>query len=119
MSEKNELPELKKVKGENINTKKYVGKQSTIEIVEIKTGKFSSYVKLSSEKLGVENEKDIRASMIFSLKDTPDGLAIPEKGDLAKFMLNKKVEDYRELKDCPITILDKTDENKIDWLIFQ
>lgn len=124
MSETKEtkLPEMKKVASETIDVSKYVGKKSTIENIDFKTGNFGSYLKLESEVLGTEQigkeTKEIRASMLFSLKNTDEGLAIPEKGDLAKFMNNKKVDDYRDLKGCSIVILSKADEKSNDWLIF-
>lgn len=112
------LPELEVKETSTFDVNKYVGMKSTIAEIKIEKGKFGSMIKLESEVLGTEDENEIKASMIFSLKDTKDGLVIPEKGDLNQFMKNKKVTDYRDLKTMPITILSKVDGKGIDWLIF-
>lgn len=117
-----EMPAMETVPSETLDVSKYVGKKAIIENLNFKSGKHGSYLKVETEVLGKETlgkeEKEIRASMLFSLKEGENGLAMPEKGELAKFMLNKKVEDYRDLKGCSVIILSKADDKGNDWLIF-
>jgi hypothetical protein len=112
------LPKMETVASVQIDTSKYVGLKSKISKLTFETGNYSPFLKVTSDVLGQENDKDVVASMIFSLKETKDGLAIPEKGNLKKFMNSKKVEDYRELIGKDIIILSEADDKGIDWLIF-
>jgi len=115
----NELPKLEVVETPKFDTSAYIGKQSKIAKLTIEPGKFGSFLKVESEKLG-ENEdgKPVKASMLFGLKGSDEGLVISEQGELAKFMKNKKVEDYRKLMGVPITILSEADDKGNDWLVF-
>lgn len=112
------LPELAVVATMKFDVSKYVGKKTKIETMKIDNGKFGPMLTVATEVLGQEDGKDIRAQMVFSLKQTEDGIVIPEKGDLNKLMQNKKVTDYRELKNMDVIVLSKADEKGIDWLIF-
>jgi len=118
MGEEN-LPEMEVVEVKEFDVSKYVGMKSTIKEISLKTGNFGKYLKIDSNILGkTEDGKDVKASMVFSVKETKTGFAISKSGDLNKLMNNKKVSDYRDLMNKDIVIISKADDKGRDWLIF-
>jgi len=118
VKKQNTLPALEKMEGEGIDLTQYVGMPTSIELLEIKSGVHGSYLEAKTKILGQSNGKDIRASVIFSLKNTDKGIGIPEKGKLSRYMATKKVEDYRKLLNMPVVVLSEADDKGMDWLIF-
>jgi len=121
MTEENKtnLPDLDVVEVPKFDVTPYVGKSSTVEEIKLEAGKYGQYLRLTSAKLGEDEEgKAIHANMLFSLKTVNGKSVINQNGELAKFMKNKKVTNYKDLIGKQINILSEADDNGNDWLVF-
>lgn len=113
--------ELKEINMPKLDISKYVGKKERIASVDVMKGDFGYYLKLTTTIVDVlkgKEEKELRATRIFSLYTSEDGsVGWGSKSQLAEYLKLKRVSSPNELLGKEV-VIQITVKNEKEFLTF-
>ncbi len=98
------LDDAGEIERKKFDPTQYIGKDSLIEYIEERQGKFGYYIILYSQPVD-EGEMEIRATLILGLEEDENGkLGWPKESPMYNFLKKYNVSHYKDLIGNPVMI---------------